>query len=283
MLDVDDRKAPGDDKTVAEIARRQRLYWEAFIHERFLTIMTSYPSIMPPLRSGLPATDPTIPASVNIGFTRIIKLFLIMDDEFLQHWIAQREEKEEAKPSMTVKWIEHKQQQLDDDEYDAKKDENTGLTELQLADLFITRLWLRTLVWQLAMSRCLLSSAPPSSAHEGMSIAFPARRLSTQLRSLVDSVKSQTSITVHGTGIVQKLFEVTNTIADVITVMSNPSLDAEGNQRVKDLVFLVERLLSFERVDKVQRNILRTKMEALVKKFPGLGMPDLIYSPESTT
>jgi hypothetical protein len=88
---------------------------------------------------------------------------------------------------------------------------------------------------------------------------------------------------MHGSGILQKLFEVTNTIADVITVMSNPSLDAEGNQRVRDLVFLVERLLSFERVDKVQRNILRTKMEALVEKFPGFGMPDLIYSPENTT
>jgi hypothetical protein len=283
MLDVHDNKEPGNGTAMAELARRQRLYWEAFIHERFLTIMTSYPSMLPPLRSGLPIADSTIPANVNVGFTRIIKLFLIMDDEFLQHWMAQGEDNEDARPTMTISWIEHKQQQLDDDEHDAAKDENSGLTELQLADLFITRLWLRTLVWQLAMSRCLLSSAPPSSSHEGMSIAFPARRLSTQLRSLVDSVKSQTSITMHGSGILQKLFEVTNTIADVITVVSNPSLDAEGNQRIRDLVFLVERLLSFERVDRVQRNILRTKMEALVEKFPGFGMPNFIYSPENTT
>lgn len=261
----------------ADVARRQRLYWEAFIHERFLTIMTSYPSIVPPLRSGLPVADPTISAHVDVGFTRIIKLFLIIDDELLGHWMAQGDHDDDDRPAMTASWVEHKQQQLDDDELSAAKDEDSGLTELQVADLFVTRLWLRTLVWQLAMSRCLLSSEPPSSAHEGMSLAFPAQRLSTQLRSLVVRLESQASITMHGSGILEKLFEITNTIADVMAVVSGPGLDADGNQRVQDLVFLVEMLLSFERIDQVQRNILKSKMEALVEKFPGFGMLKLNF------
>ncbi|KAB5542807.1 hypothetical protein GE09DRAFT_226859 [Coniochaeta sp. 2T2.1] len=276
MLEVQDRKeSRGND---VDVARYQRMYWELFIHERFTTILMSYPSILPPLRSPLPLADPTISPHVNVGFTRLIRLFLILDDDFLRHWIAQNYEEEDAKPEMTISWIEHKQQQLDDDEHTAAYDTRSSvLTELQVADLFVTRVWLRTLVWQLAMSRCLLSSAPPSSAHEGLSLAFPAQRLSTQLRSLVDTLKSQTSITMHGSGILQKLFEITNTIADVMTVVSNPGLDAAGSQRVRDLVFLVEMLLSFERIDQVQRNILKSKMEALVDKFPGFGVPELNF------
>lgn len=268
MLEARDRKGGfRDGRNDADVARRQRLYWEAFVHERFLTIMTSYPSILPPLRTGLPLRDPTIPAHVNVGFTRIIKLFLIIDDDLLRHWMAQGDA-EVDRPEMTAAWIEYKQQQLDDDEHDAEDDEKAGLTELQVADLFITRLWLRTLIWQLAMSRCLLSSSLRPSAHEGLSLAFPAQRLSTQLQNLLRRLESQTSITVHGSGILEKLFEITNTIVDVVTVVSSPG---RGKNPVQDLVPLLKMLLSFERVDPVQKTILGAKMDALVKKFPEIG------------
>lgn len=282
MMETENNKREAKPISDAELARRQRLYWELFIHERFLTIMSSYPSVLSPLPAGLPGEDPKVPRHVHIGFTRLIKLFLIMDEQLLSHWIAQGRSGD-APTTMTPSWIEQKQQELDDDELSARHDASSqaGLTESQVADLFITRLWLRTLVWQLAMSRYLLSSAPPTSAHEAMSLSFPAERLSTQLRSLVVRMKSLASITMHGSGILQKLFEITNTIADVMTLMALRSTadDVAGRQRVVDLIFLIEMLLSFERIDQVQGRILRTKIEALKDKIFGTGITLEIHSP----
>ncbi|KAH6717015.1 hypothetical protein BKA61DRAFT_316679 [Leptodontidium sp. MPI-SDFR-AT-0119] len=267
------------DLSAPELARRQRLYWEAFIHERFLTMVSNYPSILPPLRTGMPFEDPTIPLHVHIGFSRIIRLFLIMDDDFLAHWTAQ-DDPGQARREMTAAWIELKQEELDDDETSAAAETIgihsgtavAGLTELQQADLDITRAWLRTAIWQLAMSRCLLSSEPPTSCHEAMSLVFPVRRLSAQLRQLVARLEFKTSIAMHGFGILQKIFEITNTIADVMALVpaSIATEKEEGveHQRMADLLFLVKVLFSFERIDQVQKDIMKMKMENLKKLIP---------------
>ncbi|KAF4998381.1 hypothetical protein FDECE_11808 [Fusarium decemcellulare] len=258
-----------------ELARRQRLYWEAFIHERFLTIMPGYPSILPPLRTGLPLRDSNIPPHVNAGFNRLIHLFLIMDDTFLSHWKAQQDPNCPA-PDMTADWIETKQAQLDQDEIGAAETEETliaggygGLSELQHADLFVTRLWLRTLVWQLALSQGLLQSAPPTNSHEGFSVHFPAQRLSAQLRSLVGRLERVESIGIHGSGILQKLFEITSTVADVLALpIDDHQQDAES--RVEDFLFLVKFLLSFERIPEGQREYLKEKVATLQREHAGI-------------
>lgn len=164
-----------------EVARQQRMYWEAFVHERFLTVVSGYPLTMQPLRTGLPYADPTIPTHIHEGFIRIIRLFSILDDEFLLYWTSQ-DLPEEERPLMTAEYVERKQTQLDDNEAemaaagndcDQRGDGENNLlvlTGLQRADLFVTRMWQRVLVWQLGMSRCLLSSVPPASSHEAMSL-----------------------------------------------------------------------------------------------------------------
>ena len=287
MLSIDRHASNGNrlDLSAPELARRQRLYWEAFIHERFLTMMSNYPSILPPLRTGAPFEDPTIPLHVHVGFSRIIRLFMIMDDDFLAHWTAQDDPGRLSAREMTAAWIELKQEELDNDEAFATaetlsiQDQNgttpaTALTELQQADLYITRTWLRTLVWQLAMSHCLLSSSPSSSSHAAMSLIFPVRRLSSQLRQLVTQLEFKTSIGMHGFGILQKIFEITNTIADVMALV--PAATAaereEGveHQRIADLLFLVKFLFSFDRIDQVQKNIIKVKMENLRGLMMGL-------------
>jgi hypothetical protein len=100
---------------------------------------------------------------------------------------------------LTAEWIELKHQQLDDHEVDTIGI-HVMLTELQEADIYITRLWMHTLFWQLAMSRCLLSSEPSSSSHEAMSLVFPVKRLSAQLRRLVTRLQSKTSVGMHWAG-----------------------------------------------------------------------------------
>ncbi|KAK7740277.1 hypothetical protein SLS63_001478 [Diaporthe eres] len=251
--------------------------------------------------------DHTIPINIDSGFRRIIKLFLILDDDLLANWMAQNDNAADPlscnrleKDGITVEWIEQKQQQIDDEEAEVEAEQQrlegtpAALTELQLADLFITRAWLRTIVWQLAMSDFLLSSGPTGSErHEALSLFFPAHRLSAQLRKLAQ-FQVETSIGKHGSGILQKIFEIANTIADVMTLfpvastgtgggeesgelghdgVESPRVDqSQARQCMTDFLLLVKVLLSFERIDKTQRDIILSKVETLKTIFPGMDL-----------
>lgn len=274
MLNV--HQYPGGDALLEprEISRRQRMYWEAYIHERFLCIVSGFPCIMVPLRTGLPALDNTVPPWVTLGFNRLIHLFGIMDGPLLAHWSAQHDPTALV-PSMTARWIESKQVELDEDEAGAA--EAAGemaagglgvLSESFHVDLFVTRLWLRTLVWQLALSHGLLRSAPPQASHEGLSLHFPAQRLSAQLRSLVSRLESISSVVTNGSGLLQKLFEITSTVADVLALPRASGLaPEEACTRIEDFLFLVRFLFSFERTQKHQRDYLREKLEVLQEVY----------------
>ncbi|EEU47004.1 uncharacterized protein NECHADRAFT_36593 [Fusarium vanettenii 77-13-4] len=243
--------------------RFQQVYWEAYIHERFLGI-SGYPCILPPLRTGLSTSDSCTPEHIRAGFNCLIDLFLILDETFLSYWQSQRG----AIGGLTVQWIESKQVQLDQAEMNAATAEaklsgsgQPGFTELQRADLFITRLWLRTLLWQLALSQGLLRSGPSDMTHEGLSLQFPASRLSIQLRNLVSRLNSIVSIATQGSGIMQKLFEIASTIADVLALPASSHDESEGGfkSHVKDFLYVVNFLLNLDGMRENQREYLREK------------------------
>lgn len=267
-------------KSTLDTARYQRLYCEAYIHERYVSAMTGYPCTLPPLATGVPMSDPNLPPHIQVGFNRLIRLFLILDGPFLDYLIAQRNPTQVPMPTIPAEWIESKQVQLDEDELgtvDAERElvakGHSSLTEGQHVDLFITRLWLRTLVWQLALSHGLLRSTPAYAAHEGLSLHFPVRRLSTQLHHLVTRIRSFSSIAMHGSGILQKLFEITSTIADVLALPAGQGQPMEGfRPQIENFVFLAEFLLKFERIGEEQKRYLREKVAALQQSHM---MPDL--------
>ena len=275
-----------------ERARRERLYWLAFVHERFLSIVDYRPAILTPLPE-LPEHDPNIPDGVHEGFNQIIKLFRLVDGDFLHNWLGSHSDS-----GLTTAWIEQKQKELDDEnDYfllgssgsvgvggeagegaAASPDASTAaasgvvralqapgvtrLTDMQQADLIITRQWLRTVVWQMAMSRCLLSSG---ASKECMSLLFPVR-LSHQLRFLITRM-SRDAIEIHGSGILKKLFELADTIADVIIHVPIASLE-ETTARVDDFLFLIRFLFTFPRFDPFEKEILREKLKRLQALFP---------------
>jgi hypothetical protein len=256
-----------------ERARRQRLYWQAFIHERFVAILDYRQAILPPLDT-LPEDDPTIPISVHEGFIQIIKLFRLVDPEFLRNWLG-------SHGKVTCDWIEAKSRELE-----AQGEEESGshgvalLSMMQLADLAMTREWLRTIVWRLAMSRTLLSS---SSSKECLSLSFPVR-LSQTLRQQVTSM-SRDDIEVHGSSIVQKLFEITDTIADVLLHVPAATFE-ETALRIEDFLFILDFVLKFPTLDHTRRSILLGKLERLQSKYPEVcsannspNMPGAMQSP----
>ncbi|OAA47982.1 C6 transcription factor [Cordyceps fumosorosea ARSEF 2679] len=267
-----------------DVFRLRRVYWELFIHERFLSTVTGFPCAQLAL-ADVPLHDPTIPAHVDLGFNRLANLFRVLDGPFLAHWTAHKDPTTlHHVPAMTAQWVESKQAELDRDEDGAAAAEqrlavqlrnNTttatgpaGFTEVQHVDLFITRVWLRTLVWQFALHHGLLRSAPPRSAHEGLSLHFPAQRLSAQLRALVDRLGSFSSVLTHGSGILHKLFEITSTVADVLALPRGPGQTEEGARaRLQDFEFLVRFLFTFERIEKSQRDYLREKLGVLGRQY----------------
>ena len=287
---------------ISERARRERLYWLAFVHERFLSIVDYRPAILTPL-ADLPEKDPGLPEGVHQGFNEIIKLFRLVDGEFLHNWLGSHSDS-----GLTTSWIEQKQKELDDeDEYlllgssgQTVSDIGVGheassldsetkivrsgsnvsrtthssglsrLTDMQQADLIITRQWLRTVVWQMAMSRCLLSSG---ASKECMSLLFPVR-LSHHLRFLITNM-SRNAIETHGSGILKKLFELADTIADVIIHVPIASRD-ETTARVDDFLFLIRFLFTFPRFDAFEREILREKLKALQALFPHVHEQEMV-------
>lgn len=238
-----------------ERSRRQRLYWQAYIHERFMAILDYRRAILPPLYT-LPEDDPTIPLQVHEGFNQIIKLFRMLDTDFLGSWL------DSHGGAVTSTWVEAKSRELEGDpEADAR--DLAGLSTMQRADLTITREWLRTLVWRLAMGQTLLSS---KSSKECLSLLLPIR-LSQTLRQQVSSMSRQ-DIEVHGSSITQKLFEITDTIADVLIHVPAATLE-ETALRIDDFLFILDFVLLLPQLDLTRRGILLGKLERLQTMFPG--------------
>lgn len=93
-----------------------------------------------------------------------------------------------------------------------------------------------------------------------MSLLFPIG-ISKQLRELIASVSKQ-DIEVHGSGIQQKLFELTDTIASVVLTVPASSLQ-ERRQRVDDFNFLFRFWKSLPRPNSVQQELLESKHSKL--------------------
>ncbi|KAK0946404.1 hypothetical protein LTR29_002166 [Friedmanniomyces endolithicus] len=252
MLRVDDASAIMASAGSSEQARRERLYWEVFVHERFYSISEQRTVLLLPL-TRLPDLDDRFPYSVHHGFVQIIRLFLLIDSDFLAKWFATFHGVQDVTPD----WIRAKHAEIDA-ESAGNDEEVTGLSEMQQADLVITKHWLRMLVWQIAMSKCLLSS---EASERHMSLLFPVR-ISARLRKLLTDISKQ-AIEVHGSGIQQKLFELTDTIGNVILTVPAASLE-ETRQRVGDFKFLYELWVSLPRPNILQKELLQSKLEKLV-------------------
>lgn len=271
VLQARRRSFQGSLQSPKDTLRFHQLYWEAYIHERYLTMTAGYPSILPPIQARLSTTEFGTPHHLQLGFNCLIELFLVLDEKFLTCWNAQPE----APTEVTSDWIESKQAQLDEVESYTINVElrllstgQAGLSERQHADLFITRLWLRTVLWQIALSQGLLRS---DAAHEGLSLQFPASRLSTQLRNLVNRLNSILSIATQGSGIVQKLFEIASTVGDVLAL---PEADVQDESsltsHVEDFVHVVHFLLGLEEMREAQKAYLRDKSRLLQERH-GIG------------
>lgn len=217
-----------------ERARRRRMYWLLYVHERFVAIHFYRPVLLSAI--DLPEEDNITPSNIHHGFLQIIKLFKQVDGDFIKAYLGDTE--------VTQTWIEDKQSQLID--ISGFKD----LNEVQQADLIVTQQWLRMLIWQMAVSRYWLKHQSKGC----MSLLFPVE-IAHQLRQLFSNC-SQQSIQVHGSSILRKLFELSISIADVITILP-------ASTSIDDYLWIARFLLKQPSLTDQQKQLLGEKLQRI--------------------
>ncbi|KAK1143273.1 hypothetical protein N8T08_006800 [Aspergillus melleus] len=131
----------------------------------------------------------------------------------------------------------------------------------RMADHCITKEWMRTIVWQEALSRQLLST---TSYAELMTFRFPALVSRDLLYSLREFTESD--LLPLGRDQLLKCFEVANSLADTVLLTSSSLNTLSFQLRPEDYLHaLYQKLLPFLEQDPMLKSILRAKTaEALV-------------------
>jgi hypothetical protein len=145
----------------------------------------------------LPTISPDDPdARVISGFLDLVSLFQHFDDDFVRLWNLSS--KTPAFPfSEGVSPISPSQLGSLQEVLDLSIPEVSKRNEVQQADLLISRQWLKTMVWQLCVTKGLLTS---SSSNESMSFHYPVSIARDVV--LINRALNKEAFEPHGVGIV---------------------------------------------------------------------------------
>ncbi|KAL2843737.1 hypothetical protein BJY01DRAFT_248512 [Aspergillus pseudoustus] len=182
------------------------LFWLLLISERAHAIRRHRPITLQ-ITPDSPVLDDTQSDPSSIGFRCLAELYRPFDHMFLSRWNGTDPS---SSRELLIQLEEHLQQAVPAD---------LELPDILLADLRVSQQWLRTMIWQLATSTGFLSSTP---SHPCLGFAYPlqiARDLSLATWKL-----SKESLETHGIGLVEKLFEITCTLTDVMACISPAGL-----------------------------------------------------------
>lgn len=209
-----------DDAVLSVYSRR--MFWVLFITERAYALqrhraLTLRKSIeLPPVDSG-PERH------ILPGFLDLISLFQHFDNDFFAIW-----NQSSMTHATSAEFLVRLQNVL---AYSLPS--TAGSTESQLADLLVSREWLKTMVWQLCVSRTLLSS---SSNEESMSFRYPVKIARDVV--LVSRLLPLKAFEANGVGILEKVFDIGCSLADVLCL--EPSLVRPSTLEVGPRDYLVE-------------------------------------------
>ncbi|KAL3484728.1 putative C6 finger domain protein [Aspergillus germanicus] len=205
------------------------LFWLLLISERAHAIRRHRPITLQVTHDS-PVLHDAPTDAFRIGFRCLAELYRPFDQTFLSRWNGTDPS---SSRELLIQLEEHLQQAVPAD---------LELSDMLLADLRVSQQWLRTMIWQLATSSGFLSSAP---SHPCLGFAYPlqiARDLSLATWKL-----SKESMETHGVGLVEKMFEITCTLTDVMACMSptgirSSSFDLGPQDYLKHLCTLIRAL-----------------------------------------
>ncbi|KFZ01241.1 hypothetical protein V501_01119 [Pseudogymnoascus sp. VKM F-4519 (FW-2642)] len=179
----------------AEQLHRRKIFWLLFVTERGHALQHDVPVSL--------HNSIEMPKAEDDGFFKLAHLFLDVDEIL----IGAHDRRGAASRAYTKELLANLQQQLSRIEEDPPYS-----NEVQKADICVTRQWLRVLVWQISMKHIIFSRRSGDGA---MSLTYPTQVARDSLSFLAQT--SLDSLAVHGPGMELKLFEIANTLLDVIT------------------------------------------------------------------
>ncbi|KAH7413072.1 RING-3 [Cadophora sp. MPI-SDFR-AT-0126] len=198
----------------------RRTFWLLFITERGYALQRHRPLTLQ-LTIDLPTVDPGPEATILSGFLDLVSLFQHFDETFMTLWNMSGSD---SSPQALIQLQEILKTAIP---------EGSDRTEIQQADLRVSRQWLRTLVWQLCVSKGLLSS---QSSDESMSFQYPisiARDVVQVARSL--PIKA---FEANGVGLLEKVFDIGCSLSDVLLL--NPDAINGSSMEIGPRDYLLE-------------------------------------------
>jgi hypothetical protein len=181
----------------------RRTFWLLFITERAYALQRHRP-----LTLQRTIDLPIIPsnhaeATILSGFLDLLSLFQNFDDDFLSVWNQSTTNSLASADSLLRLQAILK----------SALPHVTERTENQQADLLISRQWLKTMVWQLCVSKGLLSS---NSADESMTFQYPVTIARDVV--LVSKQLPPRAFEANGVGILEKVFDIGCSLSDVLSL-----------------------------------------------------------------
>ncbi|EIT75756.1 hypothetical protein AO1008_03729 [Aspergillus oryzae 100-8] len=199
---------------------RRRVLWLLFVTERGVCILHRYPVTLKTNISA-PVIDENDETHVLPAFLKLLSLFQIFEKSGMFDII--QDEETAMQPGANnvgrVDWpfLESLQRNLQDGStlFD-------HISDVQKADLCVTRHWMRMILWKLS-PKSYLGSSP--SADWSMSLYFPLN-VAKELVSIVSQLP-RSAVEAHGLGMELKIYEVANSLADAITDLAALPLSPE--------------------------------------------------------
>ncbi|KAE8370856.1 fungal-specific transcription factor domain-containing protein [Aspergillus caelatus] len=226
---------------------RRRVLWLLFVTERYpVTLKTNISA---------PVIDENDESHVLPAFLKLLNLFQIFEKSGMFDII--QDENTDMQPGANnvgrVDWpfLESLQRNLQDGSMLFEH-----ISDVQKADLCVTRHWMRMILWKLSAKHY---PGPSPSADQSMSRCFPLN-VAQELVNIVSQLP-RSAVEAHGLGMELKIYEVANSLADAI----------------KDLAVLP---LSPEWDGESRPNYILSRLHSILSTFRGGGnkkLIDLLY------
>ena len=201
----------------------RRTFAVLFITERGLAILRNKPASITKL--------PVVPAEyfdeqdriVLAGFTAIVNLFSVLDESFVNLWRSEPGDGTSTAPLDNIAALQHALNEI--------KFDGSSLTPVQKADVYITHQWLRLIFWQASMRQGLVASDATDPIFYYNYPIIVARDMCIVMNQLTPE-----AIMVHGLGIFEKIFEITYTLMDALTIAKMHWSDSQELRRLFEVL-----------------------------------------------
>ncbi|KAK6340002.1 hypothetical protein TWF730_001778 [Orbilia blumenaviensis] len=201
-----DRESGYNGLSMEDAELRRRLFWLLFVTERGHSIVHDLPFV---LNKTIKLPSPDIDKEPLLAsFMNLASLFANFDKSVIDAWTSRNTD--EAPSLERLLQLQSNLKQV--------HPHKTHTNEVQKADVLVTKHWMRTLVWQVSMQQGFLAGSTAKD-DEAMTLSFPLK-IAEELLSTLSHI-SRGAIESHGPGMQSKLFEITNSLADVILCIPN--------------------------------------------------------------